>query len=443
MNYPDSLNYLNSLSPKGIRLGLENTGKLLRHFGDPHLKVRSIHIAGTNGKGSTAAFVESILRASGYRVGLYTSPHLIDFRERIQINRAWISEETFCHWAEQIRQATDNLKLSITYFEFATVMAFLHFQEQKVDYSVLETGMGGRLDATNLCQAEVSIITNISLDHSQYLGEDLAAIAKEKAAIIKSPSPVICGEKNNIILQIFKENSLRNNSKLFCLEEEFFCQNILNIPEGQQFNFQNSDARPGNFKIPLSGPWQAENASLAIACCLELQKADEKISEDSIRTGLRTVSWEGRLEITRRSPTLILDCAHNLESVKQMTSYLKANFKFNKCRTLFGVMKDKPYLQMIDFILDISDHLILTQPKSERSLDAESILKELPKSDKPIDFIREIPYALYTALKISEPEDLVLVTGSFYTVSEAKQSIDKKGNSTFNPPHGSLAGPAR
>ncbi len=443
MNYLDSLNFLDSLSPKGIRLGLENTGKTLRHFGDPHLAVRSIHIAGTNGKGSTAAFVESILRSSGYRVGLYTSPHLVDFRERIQINRNWISEESFCRWVKEIRKATETLKLSITYFEFATVMAFLHFQEQKVDFNVLETGMGGRLDATNLCQAEISIITNISLDHSQYLGEDLASIAREKAAIIKNPNSVICGEKNNDLLNIFKEYSLRNNSNIYCLKEQFDCQNIQAISEGQQFTFQNADAHLNDLKIPLLGPWQTENASLAVACSLELQKVDENISENSIRNGLKTVRWDGRLEVVRTNPWLILDCAHNPESVKQMTSYLRTNFKFNKCRTILGMMKDKACLEMIDFILDISDHLILTQPKSPRSLNPESIHNELQKCDKPIDFIREIPYALYTALKTSEPEDLVLVTGSFYTVSEAKQSIDKKGDSTFNLPDGNLAGPTR
>ena len=178
-SYQEALNYLYSLTQSGIKLGLKNTARLLQHFGDPQLKIRTIHIAGTNGKGSTAAITESILRASGYKVGLYTSPHLLDFRERIQINRRMIEKQQTFDLITRIKSAVEKIKIPITFFEFGTVLAFLYFNEQNTDINIIEVGLGGRLDATNLSQAEISIITSISRDHTQYLGEDLKQIAFE------------------------------------------------------------------------------------------------------------------------------------------------------------------------------------------------------------------------------------------------------------------------
>jgi dihydrofolate synthase/folylpolyglutamate synthase len=214
MNYQESLDYLYSLARLGIKLGLENTTRLLDYFGNPQLKTSTIHIAGTNGKGSTAAFVESILRASGYRVGLYTSPHILDFRERIQIDRQLIVPEEMVHWITTLKQVSEKLKLSPTFFEFSTLMAILHFERQDTDWNVIEVGMGGRLDSTNLCQGKVCIITPISRDHESSLGTDLSQIAREKAAIIKHPCTVVCGPQEKEVTQVIQDQCQNHKASL-------------------------------------------------------------------------------------------------------------------------------------------------------------------------------------------------------------------------------------
>lgn len=200
MNYQQSLDYLYSLTRTGIKLGLDNTSNLLAYFDNPQLKIRTVHVAGTNGKGSTSAFMESILRKSGYRTGLYTSPHLLDFRERIQTDRRWISKKAFRDLVSRIKTAANELEIDPTFFEFGTTMAFLYFYEQKVDWSIIETGLGGRLDSTNLCHADIAIITSISIDHTQFLGDDLLKITTEKAGIIKTNSAVVTGIKDEFWL---------------------------------------------------------------------------------------------------------------------------------------------------------------------------------------------------------------------------------------------------
>ena len=234
MNYQESLDYLYSLARLGIKLGLENTTRLLDYFGNPQLKTPVVHIAGTNGKGSTAAFVESILRASGYRVGLYTSPHILDFRERIQINRQLIAPEEIIHWVATLKQASEDLNLSPTFFEFGTLMALLHFDRQETDWNVVEVGMGGRLDSTNLCQGRVCIITPISRDHESSLGTRLSQIAQEKAAIIKHPCTVICGSQEKEVIQVIQDQS-RSSQGLLCTWDRTFKSTFNPIPSRVRF----------------------------------------------------------------------------------------------------------------------------------------------------------------------------------------------------------------
>ena len=221
MNYQQSLDYLFSLTHSGIKLGLENTRRILAHFDNPQIKTRTIHIAGTNGKGSTAAFMESILRSAGYRVGLYTSPHLLDFRERIQIDRKMIGKEELAALTRRVKDATATLNIKPTFFEFTTVMAFLYFYEKAVNWSVIETGLGGRLDATNLCRGEISIITSIGMDHTKYLGNSLKEIASEKAEIIKEDGIVIAGIDDSAILNTIIDKASERNAPVYSLNKNF------------------------------------------------------------------------------------------------------------------------------------------------------------------------------------------------------------------------------
>ena len=237
-NYQEAINYLYSLTQSGIKLGLKNTARLLQHFGNPQLKTRTIHISGTNGKGSTAAITESILRNSGYKVGLYTSPHLLDFRERIQINRMMIEKQQTVELITRVKSAVEKLDIPVTFFEFGTILAFLYFYEENTDINIIEVGLGGRLDATNLCHAEISIITSISRDHTQYLGEDLKQIAFEKASIIKESGTVFAHIPNEELFEVVNNLSKKCFADLYRLGVDF----LIDVKPGEKgnsnFNFK-------------------------------------------------------------------------------------------------------------------------------------------------------------------------------------------------------------
>jgi dihydrofolate synthase/folylpolyglutamate synthase len=427
MNYQESLDYLYSLARLGIKLGLENTTRLLDYFGNPQLKTSTIHIAGTNGKGSTAAFVESILRASGYRVGLYTSPHILDFRERIQIDRQLIVPEEMVHWITTLKQVSEKLKLSPTFFEFSTLMAILHFERQDTDWNVIEVGMGGRLDSTNLCQGKVCIITPISRDHESSLGTDLSQIAREKAAIIKHPCTVVCGPQEKEVTQVIQDQCQNHKASLLQSGRDFQVNTQSNSLQGQVFDFNGPEIWYKGLEINLAGRHQSVNAGLAVAACTAL--VDPSITEQTIRQGLKSASWSGRFEICGTNPSLILDCAHNLDSFKTLTASLSELFPHKKKIWVIGIMKDKLLTEVTELISDYADHIVATQPKNDRSASSEQIREAFANFAKPIDLADEIPVALDRAFQVAEPDDLIVVTGSLFTIAEAKQVI---GNQTYN-----------
>ena len=408
-------------------MGLENTRTILAHFDDPQLKVRTIHIAGTNGKGSTAAFTESILRTAGNRVGLFTSPHLQDFKERIQINRKLMSKNDLITLVQKIKEATEYLKIQPTFFEFSAIMAFLYFFEKKVDWSIIETGLGGRLDATNLCKGEISIITTISLDHTQYLGNSLKEIASEKAEIIKKDGIVIAGIDNKEAIKPILDMANSLNAPIYRLNSDFKDEQIKFHDHSLIFDYKGKNHHFRNLTLPFLGRYQARNAAMAVTAALILDERGTKISESSIRKGLSATSWDGRLEIVSNNPITILDCAHNPESVKELAIALSDHFTFKRCIMILGVMEDKPIDQLIEIIEPMADHIILVKPNQKRSADPELLLKKLAKSQKVVEIIEEIAYALSTARNISNPDDIICVTGSVFTVAEARQSIENEG----------------
>jgi dihydrofolate synthase/folylpolyglutamate synthase len=431
--YQDNLDYLFGLSKSGIKLGLENTRRLLSYFGDPQLKIPTVHIAGTNGKGSTSAMTEAILRASGYRVGLYTSPHLIDFCERIQINRNTIDNKSTCDLISQVKKATETLNLQITFFEFSTVMAFLYFYENKTDWNVIEVGLGGRLDATNLCQAEISIITSISLDHTEYLGTDLKQIAFEKASIIKPGGMVIADLSNEETIAVVRQQCQKHSAKLYLSGVDFKTEEISHTPNGQIIKYSDKETILDNLELPLIGKHQINNSSLSICCAIRLKDTNKQITEQGIRDGLKSVSWKGRLEVVSTNPTMLLDCAHNPDGVKRLTATISDYFTYERCHFILGIMKDKPCFEMIDIISHIADRIIFVKPKQERSWDLALLQEKLQKSHKVVEIIEEIHYAINIVKKTSAPNDLICITGSIFTVAEAKQYIDNEGLIKINP----------
>ncbi|MFQ5671738.1 MAG: bifunctional folylpolyglutamate synthase/dihydrofolate synthase [Nitrospinales bacterium] len=428
MNYRESLNYLSSLLPSGIKLGLENTARLLRYFGDPQLKIPAIHIAGTNGKGSTAAFAESILRAAGYRVGLYTSPHLLDFRERVQVNRVPIAPDEFAELAGRIKQAAESGNIPITYFEFSTVLAFLYFHEKKLDWNVIEVGLGGRLDATNLCHAEISILTSISRDHADQLGSNLETIAFEKASIIKDRGTVFADIPNEAVSKVIARVARDRRATLQCLRKDFEAERTTFNSQSQSIDFRGRQRHWKNLTLPLIGRHQVANAALAIAACLELNSKQHSVSETAVRQGLQTTRWDGRLETVAKNPDIVLDCAHNPDGVKKLTESLREYFKFDQCLLVLGTMRDKPVEDMLGILARFAHKIILVKPRQQRSEDPNRLYAILRKYHKFVEIINEIPYALNSARRMVRPTDIICVTGSLFTVAEAKQFFANERN---------------
>ena len=423
--YRDALDYLYSLTNSGIKLGLENTSKLLQYFGNPHLGTRTIHISGTNGKGSTAAITESILRTTGLKTGLYTSPHLLDFRERIQINRSLIEKNKATELILKIKEAVEKIDIPVTFFEFGTVMAFLYFKEQQTDVNILEVGLGGRLDATNLCQAEISIITSISRDHTEFLGKDLKQIAFEKASIIKEGGTVFAHLPDKEIFNVVNSLAESRNASICRLNSEFQVAQIERSRGSQTFDFYDKKTQLKGLKLGLMGQFQAQNAGLAIAACLKFLGGSK---ESEIRKGLEAVHWEGRLEVVSDSPTVVLDCAHNVASVRNMTSEVRKNIDFDRCFVILGLMKDKEIDNIIEILSQFGDLFFLVQVNPERGETTGKLKEKLNKYNKPVQVSESVSDALQAAKKFAKPKDLVCVTGSFYTVAEAKKCFQHEKN---------------
>ena len=430
-SYQEALDYLTSLTQSGIKLGLKNTARLLQHFGDPQLKTRTIHIGGTNGKGSTAAITESILRASGYKVGLYTSPHLLDFRERIQINRRMIEKQQTVDLITRIKSAVERIKIPITFFEFGTVLAFLYFYEENTDINIIEVGLGGRLDATNLCQAEISIITSISRDHTQYLGEDLKQIAFEKASIIKESGTVFAHIPEYRVFKVVSDLSRKCSADLFCLGVDF----QVDLEAGNEgkniFSFKWGSLVLNNLTLPLTGSYQRDNAGLALSACLKLKERGLNIKEKHLRKGLETVSWEGRLETVSSHPTVVLDCAHNEESVRNMTIELRKNFKFSRCFIILGLMQDKNIDEVIKILSQLGDHFFLVPVNPPRGEAPDKLAKKLKIYNKPSRIFETFSNAFQAVKQIASQNDLICITGSIFLVAKAKECFNDE-NTFFN-----------
>jgi dihydrofolate synthase/folylpolyglutamate synthase len=429
--YQEALNYLYSLTQSGIKLGLKNTAKLLQHFGDPQLKTPTIHIGGTNGKGSTAAITESILKASGYKVGLYTSPHLLDFRERIQINRKMIEKQQTVDWVFKVKSAVESLKIPITFFEFGTVLAFLYFHEQNTDINVIEVGLGGRLDATNLCKAEISIITSISRDHTQYLGEDLEQITFEKASIIKESGTVFADIPEERLFQVANSLAKKRKASIYRLGVDFHVSSDVGSEEKNLFSYRSGSRVLNNLTMPLNGHFQRNNAGLALSACLALNERGFNIEEEHLRRGLKMVSWEGRLETVFSNPTVVLDCAHNEASVSNMTMELRENFKFSRCFIVLGLMQDKKIDEVIKVLSQLGDQFFLVSVNPPRGESPEKLAEKLKTQNKPSQTFGTVSEALQAVQQIANQDDLVCITGSIFLVAAAKNCFNDE-NTFFN-----------
>ena len=353
-----------------MKLGLEHIRALMKRLDHPEQTFPSVHIAGTNGKGSTAAILESILRYAGYRTGLYTSPHLVDMRERILIRGKPISKKEVIKTIQFLMSHIE--ATNVSFFEILTALAFLHFFKYKIDIAVLETGLGGRLDATSVVHPLLTILTEIGLDHIKILGKDIQVITGEKAGIMKSGVPCIAGTKSDVVKHTLIQIGIERKVPLRFLKNEIRLQNIHLTDKGSRFDYQSDQSYYTCLKLNLLGEHQVDNAALAITAVDMLRKMGWTISDRAIRKGLQKVIWKARLQVLQTKPILLLDSAHNPMGTETLVSALTSIFTYNRLILVFGVLEDKDYQSMCQSIVPLADTLASSRCLLRRSLGPEA-----------------------------------------------------------------------
>ena len=427
MNFKESVKYLYSLGHEtlAMKLGLENTRRLLASLGEPQTSFLKIQIAGTNGKGSVAAFLDSICRAASIKTGLFTSPHLVSITERIKINGIEITEAKFAELTSHVKKTAEDLvknkvlETLPTFFEHLTAIGLLAFAREKVDLAILETGLGGRLDSTTAAESEITCLTPIDLDHQEYLGETLEEIAAEKAAVIHSQtrSAIISKQKPaalNAILKRCAETGVKPIVDACRFEVKS------TTPDGKMIaTFQTANELYENVCLNLRGRHQLENASIAIVAAENLK--DFSISRAAIVKGLETAEHAGRLEFVGK---FLYDGAHNTAGAKALGEFLQ-EFSQNKITLVFGAMRDKDLSEIASILFPLAENLILTRAENPRSAEPEKLREFVPQSfpTEKVFVTESVSEAIKKAREITAPEDLICVTGSLYLVGEAESII--------------------
>lgn len=422
----DCLQSMYRLRRFGIKLGLETIHHLLERLKNPQEDFFIIHIAGTNGKGSIAAGLAAILTRCGYKTGLYTSPHLIRFNERIRIDSCPITDEQVLEAYLAVKKAGRDIG-DVTFFEYTTAMAFYAFKHRQVDCAVIETGMGGRLDATNVVNPLLSIISNVSLEHQQYLGYDLAEIAAEKGGIIKPRTPLVTGVRQHEAVRVLKRLAEAQNAPFYRLGEHF----SVTTPENGFFNYSGIVYNWPHLRPGLHGRYQIDNAALVLAACellmprlqAALEVADTASIFKYIQQGLAEVSWAGRLEWIAGSPPILLDGAHNLNAAGELAHFLSENTDNRDITLVTGILNDKPYDAMLRCWLPLCRRAIVTQSTSERSIPPQTLYESARKLIDDVTIVSNIADALAHAIETAMPNDLICIAGSLYVVGEAKKAL--------------------
>lgn len=417
--YQQSLSAMFQLHRFGIKLGLDTINAMLSALNNPQRNFKCIHISGTNGKGSVAAMLSTILKTAGYKVGRYTSPHLERFNERICIDDEPISDDEVVS-AYQRANAVSGLERQPTFFEFTTAMALDVFNQHRVQWAVIETGMGGRLDATNAIKPDLTIITNISLEHQNYLGDTIEIIAGEKAGIIKPGIPVITAVRQKSAQRVVAQKAQENKSELFQLGTHFKIRRHLN----QRLSYYGTNQTWRNLELGLCGDHQYDNAALVIAACEQLfENGLCNISEPQMRKGLLETQWPGRLEVAGINPHLILDGAHNLMAARILNRHLAKQFNNRKITLVVGILDDKPYRSILKDLIEPCTKIIVTEPKIDRAIPVERLETIAKEFSMEVSARKDVSDAIKLALSSTDKEDVICVAGSLYVVGEAKAAL--------------------
>lgn len=418
MSYEEAVQYLYSLQKFGIKFGLSKTSNLLKKFGNPHRDRAYVHIGGTNGKGSVAAMVESILMHAGLKVAFYSSPHLVRFTERFKVNGKEISQEHVAQLVGEVRKCADPGEPP-TFFEFTTAMGLIHFAREKADVSIMEVGMGGRLDATNVIRPKVSVITNVSLDHQAYLGRRLMDIASEKGGIIKRGVDLVTAVTQPEVQRLYEGVCAEKGAPLWRLGRDIRIR-----VRDSRFHYCGLDHDMGNLETALPGKHQCKNAALAVGVVEVLRRKGFELSEEDVREGLKTLHWPGRLQTVSLNPRLVLDGAHNAAAMKSLIQSVAQNKKYARLILVLGIMADKDISRIVRAIVPAADYVICTRPEYSRAAPPETLMKAARPLWKGGETCPTLPEALKRARNMAGPEDLILVTGSLFTVGEAMACLD-------------------
>jgi dihydrofolate synthase / folylpolyglutamate synthase len=440
MNFDESLKYLYGLGHEtlAMKLGLDATRSLAAACDNPQQKFPAVHIAGTNGKGSTAAMTTAILRAAGLRTGLYTSPHLVSITERITVDDATIAPDDFARLAGIVRTAGEKLVAAgalaavPTFFEQVTMIAYLYFAERQVELAVLEVGLGGRLDATNICEPVVTAITPVGLDHEQYLGHTLVEIAGEKAGIIKPAIPVIVAPQEDEAMTAIITRATKLQAPLISIADEQRTAKLFQVGVAAQDDVEHAGCYRLRYQTPrgsydarlsLRGKHQVTNALTAIHCAEQLQTAGWPITPAAINQGLQAAHWPGRLELIKLADTaapLLLDGAHNPQAARVLRAFLAEHFPNRPLTIIFGAMKDKAIAAMTETLFPLAQQIILTQVANPRAAAPQTIAEGAPNLNYAVVMTDNVAAALHTAINCTPADGLICACGSLFLVGELK-----------------------
>ncbi|MEM4728627.1 MAG: folylpolyglutamate synthase/dihydrofolate synthase family protein [Thermoplasmata archaeon] len=430
--------YLEGLGRFGIHMGLSRVRRLMEELGNPHLAYRTIHVTGTNGKGSVCRMLACILESAGYRTGLYLSPHLERFNERISINGRNIPDASLERAVRKVRPIVDAMAEKghqCTYFEATTAMAFEHFRRAKVDIAVIEVGLGGRLDATNVIEPIVSVITNVSLEHTEHLGATVERVAAEKAGIIKPGAPVVTAAWDRAALGVIERVARKNRSPFHLMQREVRRRPLGWDLHGQRFDIYTDNGQYRGLFTPMLGRFQLTNAALAVLTAELLSGAGLRVTEKSIARGIRRAWLPGRMELIEGKPSLLLDCAHNPGAAAEAAgevARIKERGGFGKVHLLFGIMKDKDLKGVLGPFLRSADTLTYTEFPSERSRPVESARSEVvaiaaKAGVREVSFSKRPTEALDAVLGRAEKGELVWCAGSMYLIGELRGELRRRG----------------
>lgn len=420
MNATEAIEYIHSVCWKGSTPGLERTQELLKRMGNPEKKLKFVHIAGTNGKGSTAAMTASILRKAGYRTGLYTSPYIYRFHERMQVNGQQISDEELASITEFVKPLAQAMPVSPTEFELVCCIAMEYFARQSCDIVVLEVGMGGAMDATNVIDVpEVAVITNIGLDHTEYLGDTVEKIALTKAGIFKENGHAVVYRSTPSVEKVFEQVCAERHVQLRKADFEGLTLHSASL-DGQRFDCGNRK----DLLLPLLGDHQLHNAAVVLATVDTLIDEGWQISEENIREGLRDVSWPGRFDIMRRDPLFIIDGGHNPQCIDALVKNVRDYLPGKTVIALTGVLADKDYGDMYQPILPYIQQFVCITPPNPRKLEATDLAAMLTRAGARATACDSIPAGVQKAMALAGPEGCVLCFGSLYTIGDIRDALN-------------------